>query len=386
MKRSYFIFLVILCLVCSTIACNVLSREKEDDSGSAQPEITESATTGDEEPESTEATASGGEEGEYEDAPLSELQVFDTSKIKSYRGEITMSFDGISQGESMNGSILMELEVTTEPPASHFKMSMEGESLDVEEAITDMEFYIMGDKMYVNMGIADGWMVLPAEPDDSMTDAFFSYQDITDLPPNAHRKLLPETVNGVRCWHYVFDETDFPVEEREFDKMKADLWISVDEGYLVKMDVTIEGNFNESEAEAQPIDEGTMKITFDMRDVNQVFTIELPPEAASAEEIDLGEDFLGDMTWDREDAPLPEDAEIVYAYEEMVTAYTDLSLEEARDFMVAQLEANGWSFSEVILEDETMYMADFVKGDETLNVMINIAEEEQKTSIYISID
>ncbi len=374
MKRYNFILLVILCLVCSSLACSLLNLGKDGEEASQPTEESPSGPT--QEPAA-----------EFETAPLDELTAFDTSKIKSYRGEMTMSFDGSSNGKTVNGSVFMTIEMTSEPKASHFTMKMEGDSFDGEEILPEMEFYIVGDKMYTNLGGEGGWMVLPAESDESINDAFFSYQDIADLPPNAQRKLLPESVNGVMCWHYVFDESDFPPEAREFDSMSAELWVSVDDGYVVKMDLTASGAFNQTEGEFQSMDEGTMHIIFDMKDVNQNFTIELPPEAASAEELDLGGDLLGDMTWEREDVPLPEDAEIVYTYEQMVTAYTLLSVEEARDFMLTQLEANGWTFNTVIYEEDDSYMADFTKGDETLTIMIDVAEDEgQKTSIYISIE
>jgi hypothetical protein len=373
MKRYYFILLVIMCLVCSSLACSLLNLGKDGEEGSPPP---------------TEAISSEQEPtAEFETAPLDEITAFDTSRIKSYRGEITMSFDGVSNGETVKGSVFMTIEMTSEPKASHFIMKMEGDSLGGEEIIPEMEFYIVADKMYTKWGAEGSWMVLPAESEASIDDTFFSFQDISELPPNAQRKLLPESVNGVMCWHYVFDETDFPPEVIEFDRMNANLWISVDDGYMVKMDMTASGTFNQTEGEFQSMDEGTIHIVFDMKDVNQNFTIELPPEAASAEEFDLGGDLLGDMTWKRADVPLPEDAEIAYSYEQMVTAYTLLSVAEARDFMLTQLEGNGWTFNTVIYEEDDSYMADFTKGDETLTLMIDIAEDDgQKTSIFISIE
>lgn len=372
MKRYYFILLMVFSLVCSSMACSILNRDK--DTG-APPE------------DQPEATISGAQDSEFEVAPLGDPKAFDASKFKSYRGEMTMTFDGTVDQQPVRGTISMTVMATSDPVASHLVMNVEGNLPDMDEDFSKFEVYIIEDKMYINLGGEDGWMVLPADPEDLSNDMFFSYQDITDLPPTAKRKLLPETVNGIRCWHYVVDETDLPPEDTEFDRMKADLWVSVEDGFVVKIDMTASGNFNKDGESEQPIDEGTIRMLFDIKDINAIFTIELPPEAASAEDFGFGEDLFGGMAWEREDVPLPDDAEVDFSLEQMVSASTSLTVDEARDFMLAQLEANGWTLNSVTYEDDESYFADFTKEDETLTIMVNISEDDpEKTSLLISID
>jgi hypothetical protein len=245
----------------------------------------------------------------------------------------------------------------------------------------------MGDTAYLSLGDETGWLALPNDSEDSITDEFMSYQDFVDLPEKAKRKLLPENVNGVMAWHYVIDKDDLEEELGTYDDMSADVWIAVDGGYMVKMDITMSGSFNTEDLSDQPIDEGTMSIVFNMHDVNGDFTIDLPPEAVEAESFTFDDDMFGGGEWTREDAPLPDDAEVDFAMEGMVSAYTNLSFEDALAFMLTQLEANGWVIEGEPWESEDSYWADFVKEAETLSLMIDPAyDDTDRISIMITIE
>jgi hypothetical protein len=74
--------------------------------------------------------------------------------------------------------------------------------------------------------------------------------------------------------------------------------------------------------------------------------------------------------WKREDVPLPKDAEIESASESMVEASTNLSFVDARNFMLTQLETNGWCVEKVSIDNDAGYWGDFVKGTELLKISI----------------
>jgi hypothetical protein len=381
MKRNFFLLVAMFSLILSSLACSLLSGDGDDegnggtDSGSTQP--TQPVA---DQPQPTETP-------EFEEGIINLDSIWDTEEIKSYRGDFTMSFDGTSAGETVNGSVNMTIEVTTDPSAQHITMSLEGYDVDPNLAgLTSFEFYVMEDATYLNMGDEMGWTAFPTDPEESISDEFMFYQEFVDLPEKAKRKLLPENVNGVMSWHYVIDAEDLPEEISSYEEVSADAWIAVDGGYIVKMDLTMRGDFTSEDLGTQPIDEGTMNIVFNMRDVNGSFTIELPPEAAAAEPFSFGDETFGMGEWTREDVPLPEDAEIDFAMEGLVSAYTNLAFDETVEFMLTQLEANGW-VAEEPLESEGSYLADFVKEGETLSLMIAPAyDEADRVSITVSIE
>lgn len=377
MKRNTILLVVILSLILSSFACSLFGGGDEDDgdTGTTPTEVTSGGQT------PTEAS-------EFEEATIDQESIWNMMDIQSYRGDFLMTFDGTYNDEPINGSMSMEIEFTKEPPAQAISMNIEGYEIDPAlGGMSDIQFYIMGDTAYMNLGMEDGWISFPNDPEDSMSDQFISFQDFVDLPDKAKRKLLPENVNGVMAWHYVVDEDDLEDEFGTYDEMSADLWIAVDGGYMVKMDVSMTGTFNADEFGDQIIDEGTMTIVFNIRDVNEDFTIELPEEAASATDFGLGDGLFGGGEWDREDAPLPDDAEIDFAMEGMVSAYTNLGYDDALEFMLTQLEANGWVLSGEPWEYEDSYMGDFIKDGETLNLMIDPAyDDTDRISIMMTID
>lgn len=380
MKRNFFILVALFSLVLSTLACSLLSGGDDDENGGTGEDSTQPTQAVVDQPEPTETP-------EFEEAIIDLDSIWNTEEIKSYRGDFTMTFDGTKGVETVKGNITMSIEQTSNPPAQHMTMSLEGYDIDPELAGFDsLEIYIMEDMAYMYMGSEMGWMAFPNDPEESISDDFMFFKEFDDLPEKAKRKLLPENVNGVMSWHYVIDAEDLPEEISNYDEVSADAWIAVDGGYMVKMDITMSGSFTSEDLGAQPIDEGTMSIVFNMRDVNEDFTIELPPDAAEAEPFSFDEDMFEMGEWSREDVPLPEDSEIDFAMEGMVYAYTNLSYDEALEFMVSQLEVNGWVVEDEPMESEGMYWSDFVKDGETLSLIIEPADDgSDRTGIMITI-
>jgi hypothetical protein len=381
MKRNFFLLVALFSLVLSTLACSSLFGGGEDeDSGTdtGSPEATQAVV---DQPDATETP-------EFEEGTIDLDSIWNTMDIKSYRGDFTMTFDGTKDEQAVNGTISMTIEFTSDPPAQHMTMSLQGYDIDPELAGFDsFEFYIMEDLAYMSLGSEGGWLAFPNDPEDSISDEFISYQDFVDLPEKAKRKLLPENVNGVMAWHYVIDENDLEEELGTYDELSADVWIAVDGGYMVKMDITMTGTFTTEDFGDQPIDEGTMNIVFNMHDVNEDFTIELPPEAAESDPFSLDENLFGGGEWTREDVPLPDDAEIDFTMEGMVSAYTNLPYADALEFMLTQLEANGWVVEGEPWESEDSYSGNFTKDGEMLNLMVDPAyDDTDRISILITIE
>jgi hypothetical protein len=381
MKRNFFLLVALCSLVLSSLACSSLFGGGDEEEPSPVPSPAQATEVVIQQPTAT-ATP------EFEEGSIDLDSIWNTMDINSYRGGFTMTFDGTSAGEAVNGSVSMTIEYTSEPPAQHMTISLQGYDISPElTGFDSIEFYVMEDMSYMYMGEEMGWLAFPYEATESISDEFMSYQNFVDLPEKAKRKLLPENVNGVNAWHYVIDKEDLEEEIGTYDEMSADAWIAVDGGYLVKMDVTMSGSFASEDFGFQPMDEGTINIIFNMNDVNGNFTIELPPEALEVESFDLDGDLLGGGEWTREDVPLPDDAEIDFAAEGMVSLYTNLSYDEALEFMLTQLEANGWALKEEPWETEDSYFGDFLNEDETLTLMIDPAyDETDRISIMITIE
>ena len=382
MRRKYYFWLFIASLLIAVLACSPFSGGDDADVDT-ESDTAELGDTPIPQPEVAE-------ESEFEVAPIDALNLWDSADISSYRGEFIITFDGLTAGEQTQGSMSMLWEMTTVPLAQHFTLSMEGLDLgdDLEGfELTDLEFYMVENTMYANMGMGLGWIKFPGMSVEDFKDSVILPEEFVDLPPTANRKLLPEMVNGVSCWHYVIDDPSFFDEDTEFDTVEADAWVAVDGGYLVKLDMTTTGTFADEFGEGISLDEGTMSIVFNLLSINEDFTIELPEEALAAGDFGLGGDFGGDQEWTREDIPMPEDAEIDLVLDGSVFFFTNLTVVETADFMTEQLEAYGWTQAGEAFSSEDSFIGDFSKAAETLTVMINPnVDGEWLTSVYLAVE
>lgn len=365
MQRKHFIWLFMASLLITSLACAFLGGDETEVATEAPP--VEVKPTDVPLPEPTE-------EPELEESTIDTLQLWNSSDISSFRGEFTISFQGTTAGEPTQGSMSMFMETTSEPLAQHFTLSMQG--LDLGEELeglelTDMEFYMVDNTMYANMGMGMGWLKFPGMSIGDIEDMVIMPDDFVDMPPSANRKLLPETVNGVSCWHFVLDDPSLLGEATDFDTFMADAWIAVEGGYLVKMEVEATGDFTDDFGETISLEEGSMNIVFDLLSVNEDFTIVVPDEALAAEDFGLGTGSFGEQEWTREDVPLTADASVDLVMEGTVFFYTDLSVEEAANYMTGQLVANGWIEGSNTYVSEDSYFGDFSKDDETLTLMLN---------------
>jgi hypothetical protein len=187
----------------------------------------------------------------------------------------------------------------------------------------ETEFRQIGDRGYVRagffsmmLGTETAWISMPA--DDGAEFA----TGLESAPTDPHEILAgyddaaatveilgEESVNGMSATHYriSIDATtlteELSADERaEFEEsgllaigvLPIDLWITA-EGYLVRMILEIDG----SDAESPDEEFETMKLSFDMYDINGPVVIEEPPasEVTAVEDLELGEfdfEFTGE--------------------------------------------------------------------------------------------
>lgn len=357
MQTGKRLFLVILGLALASLACSILSGDE-----SVTPTETPQVQVV---PEPTEESGTSG--GDSEVAELDTGTLWDQSSLSSYRAEYLISLDGTSADQPVQGTLSMLLEFTSVPVAQHMTLSIEGLDMGLE-GMNSIELYVIEGVTYTSFG--DEWMAFPGSTLDEMEDALLFPQDFLDLPPTANRRLLPETVNGISTWHYVLDENDIPEDEAAgIDSLEADVWVAREGGYLVKMEAILTGAATGTGLEDEFFDEGTVELFFQMSEINQEFTIELPPEAASASEFPL-DGLSTAFEWGREDVPLPADASVDFSTETLVSFVTELSIEDTAGFMLEGLQANGWALNGDPLTYEGGYTASFTKGTETLSLTI----------------
>ncbi len=248
------------------------------------------------------------------------LEVTGLDEQETGLSEIAMVFSTAFNAATGDSSMLMDTSsmadaLKTDPadPFAEIGASMLGET----------EFRQIGDRGYVRagffsvmLGVETAWISMPADDgaefatglESTPTDpheVLASYNDATATVET----LGEESVNGMSATHYriSIDATalgdELSADERaELEEsgllaigiLPIDLWITA-EGYLVRMILEIDG----SEAESPDGEFGTMKLSFDMYDINGPVVIEEPPgsEVTAIEDLELGEfdfEFTGE--------------------------------------------------------------------------------------------
>lgn len=258
------------------------------------------------------------------DADITSARVEGTFEVtgldqqESGLSEMTMVFSTAFNAATGDSSMLMDMssmadaiEADPADPFAEFGASMLGE----------MEFRQIGDRGYVRaeffsmmLGNETPWISMPADEGADFATGLESgptdpHEVLGSYEGSAAgvEDLGEESVNSTTATHYrvsidatgIMEELS-PDERVEletsgllaFGIFPIDLWIT-DEGYLVRMILEIDG----SEAESPDGQFGTMKLTFDMYDINGPVVIEEPPasEVTAIEDLELGEFGFGDV-------------------------------------------------------------------------------------------
>lgn len=307
-------------------------------------------------PEPTETTEV---EEEFDLSALSSAE-----ELSSYRSTMWITTLTDTNGEEEEQTIELYIEYTSEPKAQHISMSggaagMEGEAI---------EMYLIEDKMYMKMGT--DWLSLPATEEDMDTDAMITPDDLlTDLC--GWKKEGREEINGVQAQHWSFSKDDYDkcadtevfLALGELTDAGGDLYVAEDENYIVLMEVFYEGeNLDLGLGEAE---EGTtahrVEVHYEMSDVNEPFTIEVPAEALEAGALP-------------EDIPFPEDAVDVNQMFGMITFTSAQAPDAIFEFYKAEMPNNGWT--ENSAEAMTgLWMMEYAMGDRTASIMISEGDD-----------
>jgi len=219
--------------------------------------------------------------------------------------------------------------------------------------------------------IGEQWMQVATEDTEEPTGAalFMNLGAIPDL--GEARRLGDQTVNGIKCRGYAFDEKllGAGLKEGLTEVVSGDgeAWVAAKEDFLVKLTLKVSGEWQ------QPIEgKGTLTMEFNLYDLNEPFTIE-PPVAE-------GEKVAGVP----EDIPLLPDAKIEAAMAGMIAYKTESTVKETAAFYEKEMPNNGWKQKGETSFLGEMAMLTFEKDSREVGITVAIDEDTGKTQVMIS--
>lgn len=284
-------------------------------------------------PEETTTTTTDGEVTEVAEL-LASLETM--GDIVSGRMEGSIELTGLEDNDSGLTDMKMLFSTAFDAATGNSSFLMDMSSLDgavdvdsddplaalAAGLIGEMEFRQVDDRMYTKSGLFNlmfgtdaEWISMPAEDGSEFASGFEAAptdpNEFIGVYEGAHAVVEgfgPESVNGTTAMHYriTFDTTawieELSTEElAEVDEsgllasgqLPVELWIT-DDGYLVRMIVEVDG----TQATSADDQFETMRLRYDMFDINGTVTIEAPPasQVVDIEDLDLaGFDFGSDF-------------------------------------------------------------------------------------------
>jgi hypothetical protein len=282
--------------------------------------------------------------------------------LSSYRSTMRLSTSGTGAEGETGGVLEFSIEYTREPLAQHIVIS--GEGFDQTGEAGTMEMYQVEDTAYINLG--DQWMSMPATESILAEAGTIDPEDMLD-DTCGWRDAGRSEYNGVSAHYWTLSADDLKAcmaaeaftDMGEITDASGELYVAEDGNYIIYMELTLEGSnlVMGMGSEEEEVDQGRIDFTYEMTDVNEPITIELPEEASSSGQLP-------------EDIPVPEDAEEVSFMFGMITFNSASSPAELADYYQTQMPLNGWSESSVS-EVSGMYMLEYTQDGRTTSLIIN---------------
>jgi hypothetical protein len=388
MRRLRIILLVLVIMTTATLACglNLGRSEPTDPPPATEPPATEAPPPAAEAiplptetpipspatqapPDATEAPPESAE-GASEEAELDlDTSVSGLQNLNSYRAAFRFDWDGTKAGQPVTGFMEMRSAFVREPPAQELYFEGQGFEAGENQDLGKATFVQVGDTAWFYESESDTWMQVPAGSLDFADGLFFQPQDLLkDFDVNkGRRNPSPKQVNGVPCHVYTFNENDFALAgSGTVVRADGEVCVAVDGGYVVQL--TVDADFSYSDPE-EVFEEGNIKMTFDISDVNQSILIEPPAEAQA-------------QAGGRDDIPMLADADVEFASGELITYRTASSVADAAGFYETEMPANGWTADEGNVVFDENALLHYNRGGETADVIIGI--DENGTNVLIS--
>jgi hypothetical protein len=186
----------------------------------------------------------------------------------------------------------------------------------------------------------------------------FKVDDAIGGLENARRVRPDETVNGVLCRHYVFDDKAL-AGWSAFTQAEGEMWVAVDGDYVVRYLLQAEGK--------NPItgDEGHIEWEYEIRDANESIVIE-PPAGCEAAESEF---------------PIMADATNMSTMGGFVTYESGSSFDDVLSFYQEQMVADGWGEASDAFVSSGNAILSYTQDERAATV--TLTESDGKVSVVI---
>lgn len=354
MKKFW--FMVILVLVISSTACNVLSGDggetaasPSDNSSSAAAPSTDNNT------DTSSATTNNNASEDFLSLDVSSLE---PAGVNSYRFSAVYEVTGTAEGQSVSNRATVNGSRIINPPATTFSMS--GEGANAAAGQTGI-FTQIGTDLYVEL---PGAGCLSTGGQDTFHDTYANMLNASGALgqlQDAKRVLPNETINGVETKVYAFDQTTLASVAGAYSSVNGRIYLAADGGYPVRVTMTATGSNSFSGG-----GEATLNYELNFSDFNGNFEINVPAECATQA---AGGDY-----------PVMADAFEMTTLSGTTIYKTNASVEDVVAFYKAELSA--WTVGQETAVGPT---ATVMFNKDGANLMLTIAPDPSSGATIVSL-
>lgn len=259
--------------------------------------------------------------------------------LTSYRGTLTVSFDGTAAGQQVQWSSTSVLTRLSDPASALMTIERTG---DLDAADPDLVAEASG--MAFQRDAAGSCASNALDPQASLLDAMEPAAQLSGVVGG--ESIGGKDINGVPASGYRFDQR--AVGQDGVATTTGEVWVAVDGGYVVAYTMS-------AKAAADLFGdgvEGTMSWDYSLTDVNTPVTVDIPPECGAA--------LL--------DAPLLADATNVVRFDTGIQFDTSSSPADVVAFYQQQSNALGWVAEGEPSSDAQRGTVEFTEGDALITV------------------
>jgi hypothetical protein len=275
--------------------------------------------------------------------------------LASYKANLTLTFDGSSDGKSQKWVKTYVMQNAKEPAAVQLTIDKTGDLTDLDPVflaeLNGVDYERRGENASCSANVVE---VGNSLGDRQEPASFLNFVVGAE-------EAGSETVNDVAANHYTFDER--ASGQSDIAKSTGEMWVAIDGGYIVKYLLTTKGN---ADYFGEGI-EGTITWDYELTDINQPVTVTLP------------DDCPGGMV----NAPLLPDASDTLSLPGILTYATSASLTDIVAFYQQEIPNLGWESAGEPTITDTAALMDYIQGDQTLTIIVTTGDTGTTVNVVL---
>jgi hypothetical protein len=292
-------------------------------------------------------------------------------KIKSYRANLIVDFEGTRNGLPAKGRLESLTEVNRELAALHQYLKVETTLTQTEIISGVSEFYRLADKVYVKKGDKGQWFTFTDSVVSPADLGFFALDRLIVLPATTTQPPQSEFLEDRKVQRYSFNEHDLADPNIIFEQAEGDLWLAQPDDYLAQYVISATLRIVIPDPKAHLFDQGRLNLRYTLTGINAASTIAPPVEAFTESEA------LNSL-------PRLPDAQIVSVFPTFIEYTSTITPVSAALFYRDKLTAQGWIEDQADIFNEKARLI-YSRKDEALTVLINPADERNKIKVLLDL-